>query len=493
MKAKLLTLSAAVALTLGSVSASAVDFHGYMRAGLNYASQGGNAFCFGNGQKGHMLGRLGDECDTYAELSLSQEVYNKANNKFTIHTLVAYGTFETTDGVNGQFDYQGNAWQGVGFGGDRAGNEGHSAWHGQRMSLREAYADYEMPSGITLWAGKRFYQRKDIHIMDFYYLNNSGYGFGVENIGVGNLGSLSFALIKHQVDVDNTIYGEWPYANYPAHGGWQRFPVESANTAINSYKLDARWNGIPLWADGTLDVALIYAWQNLTKQQKRHYYDLRKQTEMAARSNNGFLALIEWTQGNFFGGFNKLSFTFGSNAFDNVGAVSTGNHAGENVIPYNERGSGIRFIDWGVVEQSKWNLGYAVIFAHKHAQKNDDNVYEPEDGGALWSHPSGNDWSLVLRPSYKWSDYTSTVVEFGYTNQHNTGWNGWATDYKDRVSATKLTLAQQWSPSTQFWARPSIRLFATWLSGDLMRHEYTGLSDKKNHEFIYGAQMEAWW
>ena len=33
--------------------------------------------------------------------------------------------------------------------------------------------------------------------MDFYYLNNSGTGFGVENIAVGNLGSLSFAVVKY--------------------------------------------------------------------------------------------------------------------------------------------------------------------------------------------------------------------------------------------------------------------------------------------------------
>ena len=171
-------------------SASAVDFHGYMRSGLNYATQGGDAYCFGNGTTGHLLGRLGDECDTFAELSLSQEVYNKANNKFTVNTLVAYGTYDS-DADKPQYDYQGNSWQG-----ESAGSG--SAWSGQRLSLREAWAGYEMPSGMQLWAGKRYYQRKDIHIMDFYYLNNSGTGFGVENIPVGsNLGSLSFAIIKH--------------------------------------------------------------------------------------------------------------------------------------------------------------------------------------------------------------------------------------------------------------------------------------------------------
>ena len=44
MKAKWLPISAAVALALGSVSASAVDFHGYFRAGMNYGSDG-TAYC----------------------------------------------------------------------------------------------------------------------------------------------------------------------------------------------------------------------------------------------------------------------------------------------------------------------------------------------------------------------------------------------------------------------------------------------------------------
>ena len=285
---------------------------------MNYATEGGNAYCLGNGNDGHLLGRLGDECDTYAEIALSQEVFNKADNKFTVNTLVAYGTHESN------WDEQGNSWQGIGAGGSR-NPDNNSAWNGQRLSLREAWAGYTMPSGIHLWAGKRFYQRKDIHIMDFYYLNNSGTGFGVESIPVGNFGSASVAIIKHQVD-----------APFDAYEGPEN---KATNESYNSWKLDARWNNIPLWTDASLDIALIYAWQNLS--------DAQKQTA-GLEANNGFLAQLEWTQSNFLGGFNKMSFTYGHDGLDYVGVLNGGNHAGDNVIPYSEKGSGYRFIDWGL-------------------------------------------------------------------------------------------------------------------------------------------------
>ena len=60
------------------------------------------------------------------------------------------------------------------------------------------------------------------------------------------------------------------------------------------------------------------------------------------------------------------------------------------------------------------------------------------------------------------------------------------------ISATKVTLAQQWSPKSTFWARPSIRVFTSWLGGDLMENTQTGYKND-HHEVVLGAQMEAWW
>ena len=458
MKAKWLPISAAVALALGSVSASAVDFHGYFRSGLNYATQGGNAYCYGTGGNGHMVGRLADECDTYAELTLSQEVFNKDNNKFTINTLVAYGTAEDN------WDFQGNSWQGLS---DEAGN----AWGGQRLSFREAWAGYEMPSGMQLWAGKRYYQRKDIHIMDFYYLNNSGTGIGLENISVGNLGSVSLALLKSQT---NANHGKYEISEDETI----EQAITGSNANINSWKLDARWNGIPLWTDASLDIAMIYAWQNLSDDQRVWSYKVDGEEvyrQEVNGNNNGYLAHVEWTQGNFFGGFNKFIIQYGH---DGLVTSPLGNHFGGDVVPYPTKGNVFRFINWGVIEQPSWNLGYVLMAGHRNTF--DENKTE---GGAGWRGNTNTDYAVVLRPSYKWSDFTSTVLEFGY---NNVGRNG-----DDRKSATKLTLAQQWTPGSQFWARPSIRVFASWLSGSQLDHRIDNGND--SHQVTLGAQVEAWW
>jgi len=456
MKAKWLPISAAVALALGSVSASAVDFHGYMRAGMSYAAQGGSAYCIGHGGAGHIVGRLGDECDTYAEIGLSQEVFNKADNKFTVNTLMVWGTKE------GNWDTQYNPWQGVSA--PEVNRTGQDI--GQRASLREAYAEYTMPNGASIWAGKRYNQRKDVHIMDYYYLNNSGYGLGIHNIAAGNLGSLNFDIIK---------------SNPGAFG--EEAPEQ--DVTINSYKLQAGWRGIPMWTDASLDIDLIYAWENLDKWQK-------SKEGGNQHGNNGFMALVEYTQGNFFGGFNKLSFTYGSDALDGVG-VATWNHEAQWVIPYKQRGNGYRFLDWGVIEQPSWNLGYAVILTHNDVKNMNDN----KDGGSSWTPATGNDYVFVIRPSYKWSDFTSTVLEYGYANLNSAPSDTWnrfdasKADRNHRTSLSKLTIAQQWTPGSHFWARPSIRVFATWMSGKGMDNRNTHLED--NHQIVLGGQVEAWW
>jgi maltoporin len=58
-----------------------------------------------------------------------------------------------------------------------------------QFRLREAFIQVgnvlaSNPSA-DFWAGERYYRRLNIDIDDFFYLDMSGYGGGVENLNVG--------------------------------------------------------------------------------------------------------------------------------------------------------------------------------------------------------------------------------------------------------------------------------------------------------------------
>ena len=474
MKANWLPLSAAVALALSSVAASAVDFHGYFRAGAQASTQGGEVYCLGNGNKGHKVGRLGDECDTYAELTLNQEVYNKANNKWTVNTIVAYGTAE------GNRDLQGDSWQGVG---------GNGPWNGQRLSIRELWTGYQTDAGYQIWAGKRFYQRKDIHLLDLYYLNNSGYGAGIEGIDVG-LGNLSFAVTKWANDrsVKRIKADAWDGA-------------ENDHTLIptnrNVYKLDARWNGIPV-GFGTIDAAVIYALPFISDHQR----DIDGSSR-STQANSGALVTLEHNSAvntDSVNLMNKFVVQYGTNGFGYVGQFK--NHAGENYTPDIDI-QGVRLIDWGTLDVGNFGLGYSLLWGHINVGK-DHNA----NGNNAWTYDrSGWEYSVVLRPEYKWTEFTRTTLELGYSKMKATGWVAATGD--DDPDAYKVTLAQQFTPGKGFWTRPAIRFYVSYLGGTQLSKgnlyfsavdgtwtagkAFKDANDGHNYQVTVGTQVEAWW
>src|SRR5206468_1552962 len=62
--------------------------------------------------------------------------------------------------------------------------------------------------GAEFWAGERYYRRLNIDINDFYILDTSGYGGGVENLNV-KIGQMSVAYLggaKDDLITSNGIY-----------------------------------------------------------------------------------------------------------------------------------------------------------------------------------------------------------------------------------------------------------------------------------------------
>ena len=421
MKAKWLPISAAVIMALGSASASAVDFHGYMRSGVGISQDGATQTYEKN-----KVGRLGNEADTYSEVQLGQEVYNKGGKSFYVDSMFAM----TSNGSND--------WEDTGAG---------RAKDGADFALRQfnVQAKGMFGGNEVTWAGKRYYQRHDIHISDFYYWNISGAGAGVEAIQAGP-GQLSFAWVRND-------------RGWDGGDGWTTGDGMDVNT------LDARYAGIPLWSDATLEVGVDYAIVNPTDAQEDSTNAQYK------NANNGVMLTAELTQG-LLGGFNKTVLQYGTEGYSkNFAFYGDGSWYGAEA---KDGADGFRIINHGVISLGdSWDLSHQVVYGI---------------GNEMWD---GNDkyetFSVVARPVYKWTDTVKTIFEAGYHKDTATPLSG----SDSSTDGQKYTVAQAFAAGKGFWARPEIRVFASYLTvGDQGTPFNSG---KDDNTWNFGVQAEAWW
>lgn len=157
---------------LAPLSANALEFAGYLRSGVGNSLNGGKQSCF-KLPGAEAKYRLGNECEQYAELELRQDVYSFDD-----------GSVLSVDGMASlynQYDRQ------LTFQGDNGS-----------ARLPQLYAQWSNLPGLnggSLWAGRRYYKRNDIHISDFYYWNQSATGAGIEDVLIGGL-KYSYALSR---------------------------------------------------------------------------------------------------------------------------------------------------------------------------------------------------------------------------------------------------------------------------------------------------------
>ena len=145
-------------------SAQALEFAGYLRSGLGGSTSGGSQSCF------HLPGadskyRLGNECEQYAELELRQDLLTLDD-----------GSVLSVDGMASLYNkYDHNP----SFSGDNGT---------VRMpEMFDKWSNLPALNGGSVWAGRRYYKRNDIHISDFYYWNQSATGGGIEDMKIGDL------------------------------------------------------------------------------------------------------------------------------------------------------------------------------------------------------------------------------------------------------------------------------------------------------------------
>ena len=159
---------------MGDVHASDAEgeFHGYTRFGIGQNTSHGDQACFG--LQGVAKYRLGNECEFYGEVAYTKELGKTANGVSIVGTAMA------------------------------AASNPDPQYHIDDSRLRLSQSFLEVKNidslkGGTIWVGKRYYNRPDIHVLDLKYVYMDGVGGGIDGIPLG-AGKFSYGLFRNDVD-----------------------------------------------------------------------------------------------------------------------------------------------------------------------------------------------------------------------------------------------------------------------------------------------------
>ena len=455
---KVSVIAAAVAATLTAGSALAVDFNGYVRSGLGISGENGENIGYEKGK----VGRLGNENDTFFEVGLGQELYNEDGVSFYLDSLIAHSV------------------------------AGNNDWEPSPSALRvinmQAKGLIKSDKDATLWVGKRYYQRRDIHITDFYYLNtSSGAGVGLENLSVGG-GKLSTAVIMDDGKQRGSATYGWVNTggdpadpSVPPTEAWKQ--TGFGEDTVNAFTFDVRYAGIDLWDGANLELTGAYNVGNAKKDQ-------------TLAADDGVLLGAILQQG-LSAGFNQTVLQYGTNSYAAQMPGLGGGNNYDRTDDKNNGANGFRIFNWGVAGLGdSWEIGHQILFAQASDVSTGStwSIDSATGNGSLTVKDSSLSYgkmdhtfaNVVVRPAYKWNNNMKTVFEAGYYQEEKK-----QSGAKDKYAASKFTIAQTWAPNASFWARPEIRVFGSYFK------DHEGTANKAggfdDSEFTVGAQFEAWW
>lgn len=397
---------------------STFEFHGYFRSGYGGNNRGGQQVAFQAPGAGAKY-RLGNEAETYGEFMLVNNWLNpeRRGDKAWFRTEAMIEANTTNSASYANFAVPN-------------GND--------QFRLREAFVRsgnlFKRQPEAKFWAGKRYYRRQHIEINDFYPLDMSGYGGGVEdvNVGFGKLALGYLAGARPDVVTENGNYSK-------------------SNIDVRLYDLKgpagiwAGWFNVATSDGGTTSSGTVIP------------------------SSTGYAAGVRYQRLNWRGGFQTIGVQYGTGAASNFSATV------DDPNPFIDRSARL-LITSSLLFQP--NDTFAIMPIAIFQRSKDGN---PEHGWDRWI-------SLGARPQVFFTKFLSLAVEGGvdHTRSGNGQYEGWL---------RKVTIAPQIGAGRLFFSRPVLRAFATYanwsdglrgfVGGTPFRHRREGLT--------YGVQLETWW
>ena len=440
-----------------------IDFHGYMRGGIGHFSHGGSQTRWNS----EFVGRLGNEEDTYGELEFGSRVFKKDDVEFYVDSRIAAKSmadndYEATDRANSVFSTAEIS--------ENTANGSSIASDDVEFALRELNVQVKglIPTNkeATIWAGKRYYQRHDIHLWDYIYWDVSGTGAGLENVQLGP-GKISVAWLRKAHDQITKMENRETQSYYYIDGNGKIQKQDASNGNVNIY--DIRYAG-SYWDGGYLEFGYT------AMDPDKAHSDYVSYTDNAESAGLSSMFTAEWTQSGAWG-FNKATFQCGNKGF-NVQNHNTW-YMNYSDVSHNKWW---RLIDQGEVSfiDPKFHLMYAVRYDH-------------QDWGTDRSEGDGyKTIAAAIRPSYQITTYSRIMAEIGaywikYSNYKGEG--------NPDNQGQKYTLAYAVAPSASLWARPEVRFYVSYLhhsNGEAIKdtlHDNLSWNSAVN----FGVQAEAWW
>ena len=395
------------------------EFHGYFRSGYGLNSQGGQQVAFQAPGAGAKY-RLGNEAETYGEFIFVNNWVNPNHNSdkawFKTEVMLEANTSNSASYSN--FNN--------GIGNDQ-------------FRLREVFVRagniFESQPDAKFWAGERYYRRQHIEINDFYPLDMSGYGAGIEdlNLGVGKLavGYLSGARPDIQTASGNYV---------------------KSNVDVRFYDVKAPGGTLAGWFDfatgkgGTTPDGTVIPTSN------GYAFGIRHQR-------------LEWH-----GGYHAFGIQYGTGPASNFSTSIDD--------PTRFINSTARFL---VIEQVllQPNDKFAIMPIFVYQRTKDGNP----------SHPWQQWISFGARPEIFFTKYLSLAFEGGVDHTKSQVaplYDGWL---------RKFTIAPQIGAGHQFFSRPVLRAFLTYANwSDGFRGFVGGIPfQNRTSGLSYGVQAETWW